>query len=264
MKKLERVIEAMLYLSGTPLAIKEIAEKLEITEAEVSSAANELKKDYSGDRGINLRIFNKKLQFVSNPVYAETVSLVLNPVKERELSNSMLETIAIIAYKQPITRLEIEEIRGVNSDYALQVLSKNNLIEVVGRKDAIGKPVLFGTTDNFLKRFRLESIDQLPDMQSLLDRIIVVNNEESSSELYHRDEYAEHQIDINDDSIGLAFEAEMREQIDGEAEKKAERAAGRGGDTPSEVEESVQISVEDEELPDFLADEPNVMIIKSE
>ncbi|MCQ2555823.1 MAG: SMC-Scp complex subunit ScpB, partial [Clostridia bacterium] len=82
--------------------------------------------------------------------------------------------------KQPITRVEIENIRGVNCDYAIQLLTSNNLIEVVGRKDTIGKPLLFGTTDTFLKRFELESIDQLPNYNELLDRIRVIHSEGES------------------------------------------------------------------------------------
>ena len=94
--------------------------------------------------------------------------------KEKELSNAALETVAIVAYKQPVTRLEIEQIRGVNCDYAVQVLLKHNLIEVVGRKDVVGKPLLFGTTDMFLKRFQIESIEQLPDYEQLLASIKVL------------------------------------------------------------------------------------------
>lgn len=239
MEKLENVLEALLYLAGTPLSINDISDKLEVTDEAVMKAGEKLKKRYQGDCGLQLRIFNKKMQFVSNPVYADLVAKVLNPVRERELSTSMLETIAIIAYKQPITRLEIEEIRGVNSDYALQVLSKNNLIEVVGRKDAIGKPVLFGTTDNFLKRFKLSAIDELPDMQSLLDRIMVVN--QASSELYHRDEYEQNQIEFDDLEEELNVTAEQRD-----SEAQAEDALGE---------------ITDEQVPDFLQDEENVRII---
>ena len=90
------------------------------------------------------------------------------------MSTAALETVAIVAYKQPVTRLEIEQIRGVNCDYAVQVLLKHNLIEVVGRKDVVGKPLLFGTTDMFLKRFQIESIEQLPDYEQLLASIKVL------------------------------------------------------------------------------------------
>ena len=96
----------------------------------------------------------------------------------------MLETLSIIAYKQPITRLEIEEIRGVDCTYAVQNLSKMNLIEVVGKKDAVGKPLLFGTTDEFLKRFSLNDLDDLPDYESLADRIETIPIKEEDNSLF--------------------------------------------------------------------------------
>ena len=92
-----------------------------------------------------------------------------------------METAAIIAYKQPITRLEIEQVRGVNSDYAINNLLENKLIEVVGRKDAIGKPLVFGTTDEFLKRFSLNALADLPDYDELLDRIKVIKGPQNSA-----------------------------------------------------------------------------------
>ena len=115
---------------------------------------------------------------------------MLNPIKEKDLSSAALETIAIIAYRQPVTRLEIEQIRGNNSEYTIQLLLKHNLIEVVGRKDSVGKPLLFGTTEEFLKRFQIESIDQLPDYNTLLESIRVletegVKKEEDAGSLYN-------------------------------------------------------------------------------
>ena len=91
-----------------------------------------------------------------------------------------METVAIVAYKQPVTRIDIENIRGVNCDYAIQLLQANNLIEVVGRKDTVGKPVLFGTTENFLKRFELNSLEDLPNYNELLDRIRVIHSDGES------------------------------------------------------------------------------------
>ena len=141
MKTLTSIIESILFVSGDAVAVRDIAEKLEVTDKEVLSAANELKEKYNDDSGINLLIFNKKLQFCSNKANAEAVSSVLNPIKERELSRSMLEVAAIIAYKQPVTRIDLEELRGSNSEYAISNLLKLNMIEIVGRKDTVGKPV---------------------------------------------------------------------------------------------------------------------------
>ena len=105
---------------------------------------------------------------------------VLNPIKEKALTKAVLETAAIIAYKQPITRLEIEQVRGVNSDYAINNLLENKLIDVVGRKDAIGKPLLFGTTDEFLKRFSMNSLSDLPDYDELMERIEVIKTPQNA------------------------------------------------------------------------------------
>ena len=183
MENLDNILESILFASGEAVDIGDITSKIDVTKADINKAVKKLQEKYDGKSGIKLLQFNNKLQFSSNGDYAEQVSLVLNPIRQRNLSKATLETASIIAYKQPITRLEIEEIRGVSSDYAINVLLEHNLIEVVGRKDAIGKPLLFGTTDEFLKRFNLESIDQLPDYNELLERVQVIKK--SDDRLYN-------------------------------------------------------------------------------
>ncbi len=190
LEKLTNIIESILFVSGTQVAISDIAEKLEISDKDVLTIAQSLKQKYSKDSGIQLLIFNKKLQFCSNPENAEFVSAVLNPIKEKELSKSMLEVAAIIAYKQPVTRIDLEELRG-NSEYAVQKLLELGVIEPVGRKDAVGKPVLFGTTDKFLKRFQIESLDQLPDYEELINKISLLHAPKEDDYLYRKDEYIE-------------------------------------------------------------------------
>lgn len=147
------------------------------------------------------------MQFSSNPAYADAVAKVLNPIKEKELSSATLETVAIIAYKQPVTRLELEEIRGVNCDYVIQVLLKHNLIEVVGRKDAVGKPLLFGTTDEFLKRFQISSIQDLPDYEQLLDSIKVISGDGDSKGLYN-------EFEIPDEEVPEFLQGEQLQKIE--------------------------------------------------
>lgn len=193
MEKLTNIIEAILFISGKAVAISDISARIEYTDREILKAAKELQEKYSDPCGIHLLIFNNKLQFCSNPKYAEEVSLVLNPIRERELSKSMLESAAIIAYKQPVTRLDLEEIRG-NSEYAIQKLLEMKVIEVVGRKDAVGRPVLFGTTDEFLKRFQISSLDELPDYDELMARI-KMSTGSNDSYLYKKDEYVEGKVD---------------------------------------------------------------------
>ena len=188
------IIEALLFVSGDAVSVKDIAEKLAVTEKEVLESAKELQKSYTEERGIQLLIFNKKLQFASNKIYSEAVSIVLNPIKERELSKSMLEVASIIAYNQPVTRLDLESLRGVNSEFAVQNLLKLGVIEVFGRKDAVGKPVLFGTTDEFLKRFQISSLDELPDYDELMEKIALLRTESQSSYLFHKDEYVDEEL----------------------------------------------------------------------
>lgn len=228
-EKLTNIIESIAFVSGNPIAIRDIAEKLEVEEKEIVSAVKKLQQKYSGDCGLQLLMFNKKIQFASNPEYADEVSSVLNPIKERELSRSMLEAAAIIAYKQPVTRMDLEEIRG-NSEYAVQKLLELKVIEPVGRKDAVGKPILYGTTDEFLKRFQISSLDELPDYEELLDRIAQIHGTVNDDDyLYSRDEYVEETSPSN--------VTEAVEKI----QKK-----GEDFELPP---------IEDEEVPDFLKDE---------
>lgn len=181
-KNIKDVILSVLFVAGDGVEKSFIAEKLNVTEKEVQKAVDELLKTYSGENGIHIIEYKNKVQLASNPQYAELISAVLNPIREKTLTRAALETLAIIAYKQPITKLEIEEIRTVNSDYAVQILSEQNMIEVVGRKDAVGKPLLFGTTENFLKRFNLRDLADLPDYDTLLERIKVIEDGENKSD----------------------------------------------------------------------------------
>ena len=183
-EKLINGLEAILFASGKEVEIDFLLEKLQISRVAFEKALKSLQDKYSGDCGINVIKFKNKLQFATNPKYIDDVAEVLNPIREKELTKAMLETLSIIAYKQPITRLEIEEIRGVDCTYAVQTLSKMNMIEVVGKKDAVGKPLLFGTTDEFLKRFSLSDLSDLPSFESLSDRIQTIATPGGDSQLF--------------------------------------------------------------------------------
>ena len=221
---LANIIESILFVSGKEVAVKDISEKLEVTDGEVLNAAKSLQEKYGAESGVNLLIFNKKLQFCSNPANAESVANVLNPIRERELSKSMLEAAAIIAYKQPVTRLELDQIRGCNSDYALQNLLKLEVVEVVGRKDVIGKPLLYGTTDKFLKRFQISSLDELPDYDDLMNKIRLLHGDDGDNYLFKKDVYDEtkdpeflaSQEGANDETAAASTEAEDIPSVDKE------------------------------------------------
>lgn len=226
MNNLENILESVLFIAGNGVDASEIAEKLGVNVADVMDAAIRLKEGkYSGNSGIVVTIYNNKIQLATNPAYAEPVSSVLNPIRERELSKSMLETAAIIAYKQPVSRLDLEEIRGASSEYAIQKLLEIDLIKVVGYKDAIGKPALFGTTDEFLKRFDLSSIDDLPDYDSIVAKIRAqeIGTSADNSYLYRKDEYI--------------------------------------SEVPEEEEEMEEISFDEEDIPDFIKDDEDAVQI---
>jgi len=189
-EKLTNIIESILFVSGAKVAVSDISEKLGVTDKDVLNCAKKLQSKYSDDSGIKLLIYNNKLQFCSNSDYADEVSSVLNPIKEKELSRSMLEVAAIIAYKQPVTRMDLEDIRNCSCEYALQNLLKLGVVEVVGRKDSIGHPALFGTTDNFLKRFQISSLDELPDYDGLIDKIKKLHGDDDAY-LFKKDVYNE-------------------------------------------------------------------------
>ena len=161
---LKEVIKAILFVAGDGIEKSLIAEKLDVDLSKVEYALSELKKEFDKDNGIHLITYKDKVQLTSNPNFANLISDVLSPVREKSLTRAALETLAIVAYKQPITKLEIEDVRRVNSDYAVQALLDQDMIEIVGRKDAVGRPLLFGTTEEFLRSFGVRSLDELPSI----------------------------------------------------------------------------------------------------
>lgn len=199
MNNIKEIIKATLFVAGEGVEKELLKEKLELSDKKLKSIIEEIRQDFSGDSGIMLIEFKNKIQLCTNQKYVDIVSDILNPVRERALTKATLETVAIIAYKQPITKLEIEEIRNTRSaDYAVQMLLDNNLIEVVGRKDAVGKPFLYGTTEEFLKRFNLKDINDLPAYEDLLERIKLIRSEtevqQSTDSLYRDHEISQEEI----------------------------------------------------------------------
>ena len=176
MENISKVVEAIIFSSGQPIQKKDLCEKIpELTTQELNKIVKELQKKYSDGSGVLLVEFNGKLQFTSNPRYGDTVADVLTPLKEKSLTKTLLEVLSTIAYKQPITKLEIEDMRGgVNSEYAITGLLKAGLIEAVGRKKAVGNPILYGTTDEFLKKFEISSLEELPDLVEVMEKIQLI------------------------------------------------------------------------------------------
>ena len=157
------MIEAILFVSGEPVAFSEMAQALELTEIELIPLVEEMKRVYADQgRGIQLLILGNRLQLCTNEAYAPYIKRLFNTDSERSLSQAALETLAIIAYTQPVTRSEIEALRGVKCDHSISVLTDHGLVEEVGRKDTVGRPRLLGTTDAFLRHFGLSSLSDLP------------------------------------------------------------------------------------------------------
>ncbi len=163
MSDLAKIIEAILFVSGEPIQLSTIAHAMEVTEIEVISAVEELESDYDYQRrGICLKRFGSHIQLSTRADYAPFIEKLLQPVQKQSLSQAALETLAVVAYKQPVTKLDIEAVRGVKCDYSVQSLVNKGLIEEVGRKETLGRPILYGTTDTFLSHFGLKTLDDLP------------------------------------------------------------------------------------------------------
>ena len=163
MTELSKVLEAILFVSGEPLQIAALASALEVTELEIASAAEELASDYDYNRrGICLKRFGSHIQLSTRADYAPQIEKLLQPIQKQSLSQAALETLAVVAYKQPVTKLDIEAVRGVKCDYSVQSLVNKGLIEEVGRKETLGRPILYATTDTFLSHFGLSSLEDLP------------------------------------------------------------------------------------------------------
>ncbi|APH15416.1 segregation and condensation protein B [Clostridium sporogenes] len=167
--KYKSIIESLLFMSGEPINIKDLATILNCKQDKVSLLLNEMKNNYaSKDRGIKILIYNKAVQLVTKPENSIYVEKLLKTNVRQSLSQAALETLSIIAYKQPITRVAIDEIRGVKSDRAIYTLLEKNIIKECGRLEVPGKPILYGTTEEFLKFFGLDSIEAIPNLEDLL------------------------------------------------------------------------------------------------
>lgn len=188
------VIEAILFAAGDSVPIARLSLILGVSEEDVSAAAAELQEQYSSQqRGMRILRLEDKLQMCSAPEFAPYISKVLEQRKPPVLSQPALETLAVVAYFQPVTRAYIEQVRGVDSSYTVGMLCERGLIEECGRLDVPGRPVLFRTTDIFLRTMGICSISELPPLpdmtngeglaklQTAIDKLQGANNEEQIS-----------------------------------------------------------------------------------
>lgn len=160
-------IEALLFISSGPISILQFSETLGCPQLEVESALNSLMTFYRTGHGIRIQHHQGRYQFITAPEHAQVCEKYLGLEASARLSRAGLETLAIIAYRQPLTRPGIDSIRGVNSDGVLKSLLSKGLIQEVGRTEGPGRPILYGTTVDFLQYFGLESLQDLPPYELL-------------------------------------------------------------------------------------------------
>ena len=162
-EQLKGVIEATLFAMGEAVETDRLAKAIGIKSKELEGILEELAQDYNAEeRGIKLIRLENAWQLSTKPEYYDVLTRLVNIPKKHSLTDTLMETLSIIAYKQPITRQEIEAIRGVSCVHAVNKLVEYNLITEVGRLDAVGRPILFGTTEDFLRCFGVSSMDELP------------------------------------------------------------------------------------------------------
>ena len=158
-------IEAILFVAGEAVRLDELARALNLPVGQVEKALEEIKNEYDYEqRGFCLKRFGRQVQLATRALYADDVVRLLQPVQKQSLSQAAMETLAVVAYRQPVTKAEVEEIRGVKCDYSLHSLTVKNLIQEVGRKDTLGRPILYGTTEEFLSHFGLTTLEDLPPL----------------------------------------------------------------------------------------------------
>ncbi len=193
---IKQIIEALLFVSEKPLTIEEIRQALDgLEEEKIKENIEKLREDYErGERSFSIAELAGGYQIVTNPEFAPWISKLFKKEEDR-LSAPSMETLAIIAYKQPLTRSEIEKIRGVNVEGVLKTLLDKNLIKIRGRKDAPGRPITYGTTDEFLKRFGLKGLEHLPKLR----------------------DFTEHDLDFEKEDRSLKIEMEPKKEGDKDA-----------------------------------------------
>jgi segregation and condensation protein B len=164
LQRIKSLIESLLFVADEPVQVEQLARALEVEPPVVEEALGQLSEEYR-ERGLRLQREDRRVQMVTAPEAAEVIERFLGLQLSGRLSPAALETLAIVAYQQPVTRAQIEEVRGVNCDSVLRTLVSKGLIEGVGRLEQAGRPILYGTTFEFLQYFGLESLDELPPLR---------------------------------------------------------------------------------------------------
>ena len=166
--KLKSIIESILFIWGDPISLEDLASSLELRKDYAREILMEMKENYKNETsGLRLREVDGKFQLGTKQENEPYLKNLIKEKNEKNLSKPALETLSIIAYKQPVTKVEVEELRGVNCDSTIKGLLDFNLIEISGKLDRIGHPNLYSTTDKFLQKFGMKNLGELPDLKEL-------------------------------------------------------------------------------------------------
>ena len=168
--EIPQILEAILFVAGEPVAVADLAQALEVSEMEIMHAVEELQRECER-RGVTIHRYGDHLRMETRPEYAPYVERLLQPVQRQTLSQTAMETLAVIAYRQPVTKGEVEQVRGVKCDYSVQSLLHKGLIREAGRKAALGRPILYATTDRFLEHFGISDIRELPPLPDVQEKV---------------------------------------------------------------------------------------------
>ena len=168
--EIPQILEAILFVAGEPVAVADLAQALEVSEMEIMHAVEALERECER-RGVTVRRYGDHLRMETRPEYAPYVERLLQPVQRQTLSQTAMETLAVIAYRQPVTKGEVEQVRGVKCDYSVQSLLHKGLIREAGRKEALGRPILYATTDRFLEHFGISDIRELPPLPDVQEKV---------------------------------------------------------------------------------------------
>lgn len=171
---LSRHIEALIFCSAKPIGLAELKACMEemfaaeLQNSAIEGALNELTQKYEADEyAFALYKTGGGYQFLTKPAYQSSIGILLKQQSKKRLSASALETLSIVAYKQPVTKTEMEQIRGVNCDYTIQKLLEKELVEIKGKAETIGRPLLYGTTEKFMEYFGINSLKDLPTLKDI-------------------------------------------------------------------------------------------------
>ena len=196
-KTMKSALETLMFMWGEPLEVKDAAEVLEAERAEVRELFRELMTEYEQEgRGIRIREAGDAFGYVTHVENDMFVQKLCTPVRVRRLSQAALEVLAIIAYRQPVTRSEIDSIRGIKSERVLDGLMDKGLVEVTGRSEGVGRPLLYGTTREFLKKFGFASLKDLPEVPEYEE--LRREREEEGGQLFLNFDAEEHEAEGKD------------------------------------------------------------------